>query len=101
VEAYLHYDGASAATLREHYNSLELAKYLVSGGDMSTLGASCSAPEGHSFSTPVDGYTVYYRRDRGESGCGPRSTHMLAFRLRTEISYLFKDGEWQVFYERR
>jgi hypothetical protein len=68
---YCHWDGHVASngrTLFEHYNSQKLAEAVVRLGDMSFLASKCSKPAGHSFDTPVEGYTVYYGRDRGEKG---------------------------------
>lgn len=67
---YCHFDGyleGVGATLFAHYNSQERAEALVEPGDMSILAAKCTKPAGHSYETPVVGYTVYYGRDRGES----------------------------------
>lgn len=66
---YCHFDGYPdhhAPILTGYYNSQEMAEKLVSNGDMSSLDESCDKPEGHSFETRVNGYTVYYGRDRGE-----------------------------------
>lgn len=65
---YCHWDGyisGVGATLFEHYNSQARAEELVKG-DISSLGPRCDKPEGHSWSSAVEGYTVYYGRDRGE-----------------------------------
>jgi hypothetical protein len=70
---YCHFDGyleGVGATLLEHYNTQELAEALVVPGDMSSLGEKCDKPKGHSYNTPVEGYTVYYGRDRGEDDVG-------------------------------
>lgn len=66
---YCHWDGYPShhsPILTGHYNSQELAEKLVSQGYISSLDESCDQPEGHSFETRIDGYTVYYGRDRGE-----------------------------------
>jgi len=72
ARVYLHFDGypdGAGRTLFESYNDQDRAELLVSGGDMSSLAESCDCPEGHTFDTRVDGYTVYYGRDRGETDC--------------------------------
>ncbi len=69
TRVYCHWDGYLAGvgvTLRDHYTSQGLAETLVAGGDISRLGPRCDLPPGHTFKTPVDGYTIYYVRDRGE-----------------------------------
>jgi hypothetical protein len=103
---YCHFDGYLSGvgrTLFTHYNSFELAKKLVEHGDISYVAASCDLPEGHTFKTPVEGYTVYYGRDRGEPNCHPLSSeeyragnriHYTG--LKDFITYLFKDGKWLV-----
>lgn len=52
--------------LLNHYNSAEKAESLVQLGDMSRLSKSNECPNGHSFENKIDGYCVYYGRDRGE-----------------------------------
>lgn len=53
--------------LFQHYNSQALAEKLVSGGFISILEQSCEKPEvEHTFQKPVDGFCVYYGRDRGD-----------------------------------
>lgn len=66
---YCHYDGGidfNGLTLFNHYNSQALAEKLVSGGHLSSLDKSCDKPDGHTFKTPIKGYSVYYGRDRGD-----------------------------------
>lgn len=67
----VNYDGYPSGvgkTLQEYYNSQELAEKLVSFGELSSLDKSCEQPLGHSYDTPVRGYSIYYGRDRGETG---------------------------------
>jgi hypothetical protein len=40
---------------------------LIGLGDISYLNESIECPAGHSFNTPIGGYTVAYHRDRGEA----------------------------------
>jgi hypothetical protein len=66
---YCHWDGYlshNGKILFEHYNSQKLAEGLVKLGDISSLGPKNTKPKGHTFETRVDGYTVYYGRDRKE-----------------------------------
>lgn len=95
---YCHWDGYLAhngAILFEYYDSQELAEELVSHGDMLTLDKKCSKPNGHSYENPVDGYTVYYGRDRGEKNTGyiESTTRPLC---NEEYLYVFEDGKWHV-----
>ena len=65
ITAYCHWDGATLLPiLEENYGSLEKARELISLGHMSSLGESIECPEGHSFDTPVKGYSVFMYRDR-------------------------------------
>ena len=85
---YVHFDGHTVGeTLSQHYTSQEKIDALISLGDVSELGSEVHPPEGsgHSFATPEPGVTVFYGRDRGEDGCGPRR---LGFQPRDPVAYL-------------
>ena len=72
---YCHWDGypdTVGVILLKHYNSLEKTNSILNLGDLSSLGPSVEKPEGHSFDTPVNGYSVFYGRDRGEAGTEAR-----------------------------
>ena len=62
-DGYLYHTGK---ILLENYNTKTLVTKLLSLGDMSALQPKMNKPVGHSFSKPVDGYTIFYGRDRGE-----------------------------------
>ena len=99
VSAYCHWDGYpshNGKILLKNYNTLERVKELVDEGDMSSLGARCHKPKGHSYETPVEGVTVYYGRDRGEKkvGCRKHANADKFFSDREEYNYLFIDGKW-------
>ena len=69
---YSHYDGYVAGvgkTLVEHYQAARKIAQMVELGDQSFL-AEEIFPKGksHSFETPEEGVTVFYGRDRGETG---------------------------------
>ena len=69
---YCHYDGYlenNGRILLEHYDSSK-ANHLVALGDMSSLRPNVEIPEGkeHSFDEPLEDVTVFYGRDRKESG---------------------------------
>jgi len=77
LSAYCHHDGyleGVGETLLKNYNSKEKALELVKLGDMSSLGEQIASKEGqqHSFDNADEGVTVYYGRDRGETGTEPR-----------------------------
>jgi len=97
---YLHYDGYPSYALemlKEHYNSQEKADALVALGNLSVLNPSIECPEGHSFETPVKGYTIAYHRDRGEewSRTQPSRTDYSYFERDRGYHYIFKNNEWQ------
>ncbi|ECG8260411.1 hypothetical protein CB010_006390 [Salmonella bongori] len=100
---YCHFDGYPSGvgkTLVEHYGTQEKAEALLSGGDISTLEASCDKAEGHSFENPVEGYTVYYGRDRGETGTGPRtyySFYEVIKKESQEFNYFLDGRQWVYF----
>lgn len=69
---YSHYDGYVAGvgkTLIEHYQAARKIAQMVELGDQSFL-AEEIFPKGktHSFNKPEEGVTVFYGRDRGETG---------------------------------
>lgn len=98
VSVYCHWDGYpsyNGEVLLHNYNTLDKVKELVSGGDMSSLGPRCDLPEGHSFENPVEGYTVYYGRDRGDKKVDPIVSKSMAdfddINSGQEWEYLFVD----------
>jgi hypothetical protein len=101
---YCHWDGYLSGvgkTLFDHYNSQALAEKLVKPGDMSSLREKCTKPKGHTFDKPVDGYTVYYGRDRGETDVGGTIGDSLQAcwpdqDTWTEFTYVWDDGKWWV-----
>jgi len=101
---YCHWDGNithNGKILFEHYNDQEKAEELVSHGDMSSLAKKCSKPEGHSFDKPVEGYTIYYGRDRDEKNTEATVKDSLAEvwpenDAWTEFTYVWTDGKWWV-----
>jgi hypothetical protein len=101
---YCHWDGYlehNGAILQAHYDSAKAAA-LVALGDISSLAPSIDRPEGHSFDKSVDGYTVFYARDRNETGCefATDATFEDFFNRVDgcfgEWYYIMKDGVWYV-----
>jgi hypothetical protein len=101
---YCHWDGYLAHNgkiLQEHYNSAK-ANHLVALGGMSSLRKNIEIPEGveHSFDKPQDDITVFYGRDRGETGnefqvCFTDTELFEKFDW-CEYFYVMKDGVWYV-----
>lgn len=101
---YVHWDGYLSGvgkTLAEHYDSAK-ANHLVALGDVSSLNQNIVVPEGvhHSFDEPYDGVTVFYGRDRGETGGEFSVDHTFEdFMQRVvdsgaEYYYIMRDGVW-------
>lgn len=96
---YNHWDGYPShlgKTLLEHYNSQELAEKLVSFGDASAIYESCECPEGHSYSTPVEGYSIFYGRDRGETDVETQIFDSLDEINKQQYNYFWNGKEWSV-----
>jgi hypothetical protein len=108
---YCHWDGYlehNGAILQEHYDSAK-ANNLVALGDLSSLSPAIDAGEDfHSFDKPKEGVTVFYGRDRKETGTEFKTDSTFeAFLERVdgccgEWYYVMRDGVWYVgnLYER-
>ena len=99
---YCHFDGyldGVGATLLEHYSDLDKVKDLIALGSISYLEKSIECPLGHSFNTPIKGYTVAYHRDRGEDFCQSRGViengiiENIVFEQYNYV-YFESDSEW-------
>jgi hypothetical protein len=101
---YCHWDGYldhNGRILQEHYDSAR-ANHLVALGDISSLRKNVVIPDGveHTFDNPADDITVFYGRDRGETGVDFRSVNSFELFLKrvgdtcAEYYYIMKDGVW-------
>lgn len=89
---YSHWDGYPShhgPLLLTHYNTEEKARLLVSHGDVSILDTRSEPTGKHTFDAPEKGTTVYYGRDRGETGTEPRKLDAGADPLQNEYVYVF------------
>lgn len=100
---YCHWDGYpsnNGSILQEHYRDSKKVEELIKLGDISSLAPEIEAPEGHSFETPVDGVTVAYSRDRGESYSPGRIDKSVEAYFKSDVEeygYVFtKEGKWLV-----
>ena len=97
---YCHWDGYpshNGKILVEHYNTQELAEKLIAPGFLSSLAPSCDKPAGHTFEEPVEGHSVYYGRDRGETNVDPFvfPTHAGLVKAQgQEYDYLWDGSQW-------
>ena len=72
---YVHWDGNPdfvGKVLQEYYPTYKRVKRLIELGDISVLRPNFSKPPTHSFDKPIENYTVFYGRDRGDEGCEAR-----------------------------
>ena len=116
VKVYCHWDGYldnNGKLLVENYNTPEKIEALLAGGDISSLGRVVG--EKHPFDTYVkseltpadqalaeraeaEGWTLYYGRDRGETGVEPKVYADLGLYERNaqfeEYNYCFIYGTW-------
>lgn len=101
---YCHWDGYldhNGKILADHYKTQERVEALLAPGDMSSLSAECSKPEGHSYDRPANGFTVYYGRDRGEANANGVVGDTLAAvwppaDTWTEFTYVWDGEKWWV-----
>jgi len=106
IEAvYCHFDGYPRGvghTLHTYHNSLQAAASILELGDLSYLAEKLAPEPGqeHKFGNAVEGVTVAYTRDRGETGLEARTfPDIKTFTQAAEGSwaeyvYLFRDGAW-------
>ena len=99
---YCHFDGYPEGVgqfLINHYDR-EKTEDLIKLGDISFIRPSIKKPKGHSFETPVEGYTVAYHRDRGEAKTPARLDMGVAEFFRSDFEQfgyvLTEEGEWLV-----
>ena len=106
---YVHFDGypeGVGKTLLTHYNTQADAEKVTSLGALSILGQSCECPPGHSFKSPVPGFSVAYHRDRQEpfedtcAGLGATPVQALDDNpvQGAEYNYLWVDRGWYLLY---
>lgn len=104
ARVYCHWDGYlehNGRILFDSYTSQKQAEALVKPGDMSKLAARCTKPAGHTFDKPVEGYTVYYGRDRGEKDtqCTTGDSLQAVWPESdtwTEFTYVWDEDRWWV-----
>lgn len=103
MQIYSHWDGYpshNGMLLKNHYNTQELAESLIAGGDISVLDKSIELVDGHTFDNRVDGHTLYYKRDRGESNVDAKKfdnyVAFLKLMMKEEYNYIFIDGQWKL-----
>jgi hypothetical protein len=102
---YCHWDGYpshNGEILQNHYQDDEKIRALMELGNLSSLAESIDAPPGHSFDNRIEGHSVFYGRDRGETGQEHTTDDSrAAFFARArdgweEYAYLRVAGEWWI-----
>lgn len=97
LAVYCHHDGypdGVGKTLVENYSDYDMALQLVKHGNISSLEASLEKPDNHTFDNKIDGYTVFYGRDRGEDGQEPKEVTYQELRKLDwgqEYTYIFTE----------
>lgn len=94
---YCHSDGYPKHTgkmLLDYYNSEEKALSIVNLGDLSFLDKSVECPKDHSFVNRVEGYSVFYGRDRGEKNTSAEISFFNPYNKDDGYNYLWKNGKW-------
>ena len=116
AKVYCHWDGYlehNGELLVKHYDTADKVEALIAGGDISSLGSQIG--EKHPFDTydksklsaedlalaeraEAEGWTMYYGRDRGETGVEPKVYASLSLYEKNaqmeEYNYCFIYGEW-------
>jgi hypothetical protein len=103
--SYCHFDGypnGVGHTLVENYSEIEKVEELLSFGDMSFLSPKVNPDGIHNFNSPEKDVTVFYGRDRGETGIDSVTTPMdeyLSVKHSSciDYQYLFSGGQWWVY----
>ena len=103
-QIYCHWDGYlehNGRILFEHYKDPFKVRKLMDLGDVSSLAPSIEKPAGHTFDKSVEGYTVFYGRDRGEKGVGSKRfvdfENYVRCHQYEEYEYILRtDGKWYV-----
>ena len=103
--SYCHFDGYTSGVgskLVLFYDTKEKVAELLSFGDMSYLTAEIYPTGNHTFDKPEDGVTVFYGRDRGETGVDSVITSMdeylsVKYSSCIDYQYVFNGGQWWVY----
>lgn len=102
LASYCHWDGYpehNGRILVNFYDNYARALKLIRMGDISSLNKCMDIPLGaaHSWDEPLDDVTVFYGRDRGETGMEPalyKSPMDMVGDNWDDYCYLFSDGKW-------
>ena len=102
---YSHYDGYpeyTGAVLEEHYTDVARVRNMVDLGDQSYILPEFIPTGKHTFEEPEEYVTIFYGRDRGESGVEAREFDTIQefvdyyADMMCEYFYIFTDKGWLV-----
>jgi hypothetical protein len=100
-QIYCHWDGYpshNGKILLDHYQNPEKVNKLMQLGNISSLGSSIEGGEGHSYENSLENETVFYGRDRGETGTDAMTYPSINDYKKDgnveEYQYLFAEGTW-------
>lgn len=98
---YAHWDGYPAHNgemLRRYYTDFDKVVQLVSLGSISILAPKVNPTAEHSFDAPQEDVTVFYGRDRGETGQEYREYDDIPSWIADmeEYAYLYTENGWLV-----
>lgn len=101
LSVYCHWDGYpsnNGVILFTHYQDEAKIDKLLSYGDMSSLNALVEPKtDAHSYEHPELGVTVFYGRDRGETGTEAKiRTKDELWDCWADYVYIWRNGEWYV-----
>jgi hypothetical protein len=94
---YCHWNGYphhQMPLLTKSYNTQEQAEALVELGNLSLLAPSIEKPNGHTFDTPVKGFTIAYGRDLGEVKQEAKIYKKMMFVPKQAYNYLWDGSKW-------
>lgn len=93
---YCHWDGYpshNGKILLEHYKDNAKIITLIQGGSISSLDENIEGGIGHTFENKLDGQTVFYKRDRGETDVDFINVPLSEFH-QEEYSYYWDGENW-------
>lgn len=93
---YCHWDGYpshNGKILLEHYTDNNKIIELIKGGGISSLHENIDGGIGHTYGKELEGQTVFYKRDRGETDVDFINVLLSEFH-KEEYSYYWDGKNW-------
>ena len=94
---YCHYDGYienNGELLYKYYKTADKVNALINLGNLSYLDKKIGTKT--NFNIPEPGQCLFYGRDRGERGQGPKPMNIDTLRKYYSYNYLFMNNRWYV-----